>query len=140
MSRPFKFSTELLISFSSILRAFLNLETKRKGLLVFSKSSEIHIMNSVCTCTVVEWGIKTSLWKLYYYCRSQKVVIILPLITSTIVKFTFSEKATKNDKIFTFNLTVCSNCQIDGEDFVIFEAFLENMNFNTAAINYFCIG
>ena len=64
---------------------FLNLETKRKGLLVFSKSSEIHIMNSVCTCTVVEWGIKTSLWKLYYYCRSQKVVIILPLTTSIIV-------------------------------------------------------
>ena len=29
-----------------------------------------------------------------------------------------SEKATKIDKIFTVDLTVCSNCQIDGEDFV----------------------
>ena len=36
------------------------------------------------------------------------------------VKFTFSEKATKIDKIFAVNLTVCSNCQIDGEDFVDF--------------------
>ena len=37
-----------------------------------------------------------------------------------ILKFTFSEKATKIDKIFTVNLTVCSNCQIDGEDFLNF--------------------
>ena len=45
------------------------------------------------------------------------------------LKFTFSEKVTKIDKIFTVNLTVCSNCQIDGEDFINFVAFLENMNF-----------
>ena len=32
----------------------------------------------------------------------------------------YSEKATKNDKIFIVNLTVCSNGQIDGEDFVNF--------------------
>ena len=38
----------------------------------------------------------------------------------------FSQKATKFDKIFTINLTLCSNYQIDGEDFV---APLENMNF-----------
>ena len=36
------------------------------------------------------------------------------------LKFTFSEKATKIDKIFTINLTVCSNRQIDGKDFVNF--------------------
>ena len=36
------------------------------------------------------------------------------------VKFMFSEKATKIDKIFTVNLTVYSNRQINGEDFVIF--------------------
>ena len=34
------------------------------------------------------------------------------------LKFTFSEKATKIDKTFTVNLTVCSNHQIDGKDFV----------------------
>ena len=34
------------------------------------------------------------------------------------VKFVFSKKATKIDKIFTVDLTVCSECQIDGEDFV----------------------
>ena len=32
----------------------------------------------------------------------------------------FSKKATKFDKIFTFDLTICSKCQIDGEDFVNF--------------------
>ena len=36
------------------------------------------------------------------------------------VKFMFFEKAAKNYKIFTDNLTVCSNCQIDGEDFINF--------------------
>ena len=32
----------------------------------------------------------------------------------------FSKKATKIDEIFTVDLTVCSNCQIDGKDFVKF--------------------
>ena len=36
------------------------------------------------------------------------------------VKFMFSKKATKFDKIFTVDLTLCSKCQIDGEDFVNF--------------------
>ena len=36
-----------------------------------------------------------------------------------LVKFMFC-KATKFDKIFTVNLTLCSKCQIDGEDFVNF--------------------
>ena len=45
------------------------------------------------------------------------------------LKFMFSKKAVKFEEIFTVDLTVCSNCQMDGEDFVIFFAFLENMNF-----------
>ena len=32
----------------------------------------------------------------------------------------FSTKATKIDKIFTVDLTLCSKCQIDGEDCVNF--------------------
>jgi len=32
----------------------------------------------------------------------------------------FSKKATKIDEIFTGDLTLCSKCQIDGEDFVNF--------------------
>ena len=32
----------------------------------------------------------------------------------------FSEKATKMDEIFTLDLTLCSKCQIEGEDFVDF--------------------
>ena len=36
------------------------------------------------------------------------------------LKFMFSNKATKIDEIFTFNLTLCSKCQIDGEIFFNF--------------------
>ena len=36
------------------------------------------------------------------------------------LKFMFSKKATKIDKIFTVDLTVTTYCQIDGEDFVNF--------------------
>ena len=32
----------------------------------------------------------------------------------------FSKKATKIDEIFTVNLTLCSKCQIYGEDFANF--------------------
>ena len=32
----------------------------------------------------------------------------------------FSKKATKIDEIFTVDLTLCSKCQIDGEDFINF--------------------
>ena len=37
-----------------------------------------------------------------------------------LVKFMFSKKATKIYEIFTVDLTLCSKCQIDGEDFVNF--------------------
>ena len=37
-----------------------------------------------------------------------------------ILKFMFSKMATKIDEIFTADLSLCSKCQIDGEDFVIF--------------------
>ena len=36
------------------------------------------------------------------------------------VKLMFSKKATKIDNIFTVDLTLCSKCQIDGKDFIIF--------------------
>ena len=39
---------------------------------------------------------------------------------SEILKFMFSKKATKIDEIFTVDLTLCSKCQIDGEDFFNF--------------------
>ena len=32
----------------------------------------------------------------------------------------FSKKATKNEEVFTVDLTVSSKCQIDGEDFFKF--------------------
>ena len=36
------------------------------------------------------------------------------------LKFMFSKKATKIDEILTVDLTLCSRCQIVGEDFVNF--------------------
>ena len=39
---------------------------------------------------------------------------------ATLIKFMFSKKATKIDEIFTVNLTLCSKCQINGEDLVNF--------------------
>ena len=41
------------------------------------------------------------------------------------IKFVFSKKATEIDKIFTVDLTLCSKCQIDGEDFVNFCGLLK---------------
>ena len=46
----------------------------------------------------------------------------------------FFKKATKIDEIFTDDLTLCSKCQIVGEDFANFCGLLsrvENMNFKT---------
>ena len=41
------------------------------------------------------------------------------------IEFTFSEKATKIDEIFTVDLTVTTNRQIDGEDYVNFCGLLK---------------
>ena len=43
--------------------------------------------------------------------------IKLCIINLFIIFFQFSKNATKIDEIFTVNLTSCSKCQIDGEDF-----------------------
>ena len=41
-------------------------------------------------------------------------------LISIVVKFMFSKKATKNYEIFTVDLTLCSRCQIVGDNFVNF--------------------
>ena len=41
-------------------------------------------------------------------------------LEKNVIKFMFSKKATKIDKIFTVDLMLCSKCQIYGEDFVNF--------------------
>jgi hypothetical protein len=38
----------------------------------------------------------------------------------SVIKFMFFKKATKIDEIFTVDLTLCSKCQIGGEDFANF--------------------
>ena len=40
--------------------------------------------------------------------------------TDRSLKFILSEKATEIDQIFTVDLTLCSKCQIDGENLVNF--------------------
>ena len=53
-----------------------------------------------------------------------------PYQRGTKLKFMFSKKATKINEIFTVDLTLCSKCQIDSEDFINFCGLLiENMNF-----------
>ena len=44
-----------------------------------------------------------------------------------LLKFMFSKKATKIDKIFIFDLRVTTYCQIDGEDFVNFCGLLRKL-------------
>ena len=39
------------------------------------------------------------------------------MLLSILIKFMFSKKARKIDEIFTVDLTLCSKCQIEGEDF-----------------------
>ena len=39
-----------------------------------------------------------------------------PKVWMNLLKFMYSEKATKFDEIVTVDLTLCSKCQIDGED------------------------
>ena len=58
--------------------------------------------------------------------KCMPAVILRP---ANFLKFIFSKKATKMDEIFTVDLTLCSKCQIDGEDFVNFRGHLKNMNF-----------
>ena len=51
--------------------------------------------------------------------KNQENLIRDPVYTILLVKFMFSKKATKINEIFTSNLTLCSKCQIDGENFEI---------------------
>ena len=51
------------------------------------------------------------------------------LVRLSKLKFMFSKKATKVEKIFILDLTLCSKCQIDGEIWSIFVAFSKNVNF-----------
>ena len=56
----------------------------------------------------------------YYQVRTHHMFSRILNFLFLFVKFMFSKKATKIDKIFTVDLTVCSKCQIVGEDFLKF--------------------
>ena len=60
-----------------------------------------------------------------------------------LVKFIFSKKATKIENIFTAFLTLCSKCQIDGEDLVIFCGLIkkhEHKNYERDLIGFYRLG
>ena len=46
------------------------------------------------------------------------------MFNSSLLKFMFSKKAKKIDEISIADLTLCSKCQIDGEDLVNFYGLL----------------
>ena len=58
---------------------------------------------------MVKSGLEKIFWK---FLHAQATLYRMNL------KFIFSKKATKIDEIFTVDLTLCSECQIDREDFV----------------------
>ena len=49
----------------------------------------------------------------------------------------FSKKATKIAEIFSVDLTLCSTCQMDGEDFVNFYGFLRKHELYSKAYRFF---
>ena len=49
-----------------------------------------------------------------------KVVSVVVFVMAIVVKFVFSKKATKFDKILTVDLTLTTYCQIHGEYFINF--------------------
>ena len=61
---------------------------------------------------------------MYLLCTSKQDLLELTTLWyhwyPKMIKFMLSKKATKTEEIFTVDLTVCSKCQIDGEDFVKF--------------------
>ena len=60
------------------------------------------------------YGVTLTLIKGYFFSED----VLMCQIAN--FKVMFSKKATKIDEIFTVDLTLCSKCQINGEDFVIF--------------------
>ena len=54
-----------------------------------------------------------------------------------LLKFMFSKKAKKIYEIFTVDLTLCSKCQIDGEDIFNFCGLLRKHELNKTQILYF---
>ena len=50
--------------------------------------------------------------------------VIETFVLRYVVKFVFSKKARKIDKIFTVDLTLATYCQIEGEDFFNFRGLL----------------
>ena len=70
--------------------------------------------------------------KNYFACHFTKIVLWHSKMT---VKFMFSKKATKIDKIFAVNLRVCSNRQIDDEDFITFCGLLRKHELYSLELN-----
>ena len=69
--------------------------------------------------------------KLNNFKRSSREDLPAPSAPTDTLKFVFYKMGTKIDKIFTVDLTLCSNCQIYGEDFVNFCGLLKKYELYT---------
>ena len=83
---------------------------------------KFYILDShdIWACVVLTYLLDTYLisclqFLIFYLAKSVSVFLN---IKGFLIKFMFSKKVTKIDKIFTVDLTLFSKCQIDGEDFV----------------------
>ena len=65
-----------------------------------------------------------------FSCVYKIFMLFLGQRLSFLIKFMFSKKATYIDKIFAFDLMLCSKRRSTVKILSIFVAFLENMNFN----------
>ena len=77
---------------------------------------------------IISWSILRINFAFIFECFICYAAYLMPpkILCSSLLlfKFRISEKATKFDKIFTVNLTVFSDRQMDGEDFVNFCSLL----------------
>ena len=79
----------------------------------------IGVLTLLCRSIGFFWNSRLKLWPFHFRNLCENLVLQGQILIC-LVKFTFTEKATKIKKIFTVNLIVCRNHQIGGEDFVHF--------------------
>ena len=93
-------------------QVFYNLLTSvlKKKYTKHSSNTLLHLVYFFLERTLV---VKTA-------CQTSRMIRIVNFGHPFGIKFVFSKKATKIDKIFTLDLTLTTQCQIDGEDFINF--------------------
>ena len=87
--------------------------------VVINKAAGKNVLEKSCSAQLIQLAMKVQGDVLF-----SELAFASSWFFFSIFKLKFSKKATKNDKIFTVDLTLCSKRQIDGEDFVNFRVLL----------------